>query len=65
MGESYIPVPADLRSAKVRRYRDGELLRAMLKGKGHEPVLEQVVPVRHRWYLVLYVRSLAPYPKLK
>lgn len=58
VGESYTPVPADLRTARVAGYGDGQLLRAMLTGIGHEPVLEQVVPARHRWYLVLYVRAL-------
>ncbi|GAB7028210.1 c-type cytochrome [Geotalea toluenoxydans] len=58
VGESYMPVPADLRSKRVTRYGDGDLLRNMLLGIGHEPVLEGVVPPRHRWYLVTYVRSL-------
>lgn len=58
VGESYMPAPADLRTPRVRGYGDGQLLRAMLTGVGHEPVLEQVVPARHRWYLVLYVREL-------
>lgn len=55
---SYVPVPADLTTAKVSGYADGPLLRSMLTGVGHEPVLERVVPPEHRWYLVLYVRSL-------
>jgi mono/diheme cytochrome c family protein len=59
VGQSYIPRPADLRSGKVATYRDGELLRSMLTGVGHEPVLERVVPPEHRWYLVLYLRRLA------
>ena len=59
VGESYFPAPADLRTGKVSHYSDGRLLRAMLTGIGHEPVLERVVPPRHRWCLVLYVRSLA------
>lgn len=58
VGQSYTPVPTDLRSEKVARYADGELLRAMLTGVGHEPVLERVVPPEHRWYLVLFVRTL-------
>jgi mono/diheme cytochrome c family protein len=58
VGASYVPTPADLRSAKTTGYGDGELLRAMLTGVGHEPVLERVVPPDSRWYLVLYVRSL-------
>ncbi|WP_224984101.1 c-type cytochrome [Geomonas agri] len=58
VGNSYVPRPADLRLPKVAAYRDGELLRAMLTGTGHEPVLERVVPPGHRWPLVRYLRLL-------
>jgi mono/diheme cytochrome c family protein len=58
VGQSYTPQPADLRSPKIAGYRDGEMLRAMLSGVGHEPVLERVVPPEHHWYLVLLLRSL-------
>lgn len=59
VGESFFPTPTDLRGAKVKALSDGQLLRAMLTGTGHEPVLETTVLSEHRWYLVLYVRSLA------
>ena len=59
VGQSYTPKPADLRSANIAAYRDGELLRSMLTGTGHEPVLARVVAPEHRWYLMLMVRSLA------
>lgn len=59
VGQSYTPVPTDLRLAKIRSYGDGDLLRRMLTGIGHEPVLARVVPQEHRWHLALYVRSLA------
>jgi len=62
VGESYVPKPADLRSEKVRAYSDGELLRAMLGGVGHEPMLVQIVQPEHHWYLVLYARRLAASP---
>jgi mono/diheme cytochrome c family protein len=62
VGQSYIPRPADLRVGKIAASRDGDLLRAMLTGTGHEPVLERVVMPEHRWYLVLFVRSLAAAP---
>lgn len=62
VGNSYTPKPADLRLPKVAGYGDGALLRAMLTGIGHQPVLERVVPKEHRWPLVLYVRSLATSP---
>ncbi|MBJ6726091.1 c-type cytochrome [Geomesophilobacter sediminis] len=58
VGQSYVPRPADLHSARVRGFTDGQLLREMLTGVGHEPVLERVVKPRHRWPLVLYVRAL-------
>ena len=57
VGESYVPVPSDLRAAKVQAYTDGQLLHAMLAGAGHDPVRNQTVRPQHRWYLVLYVRS--------
>lgn len=59
VGESYMPVPADLTRAEVQGLEDGRLLRRMLLGTGHEPVLSGIVPADHRWYLVLYVHSLA------
>jgi len=71
VGQSFVPVPTDLRSPKVQAYSDGELLRAMLTGPGHKPaapyagptpVLEYTVLPEHRWYLVLFVRSLSTSP---
>jgi mono/diheme cytochrome c family protein len=58
VGQSYVPAPSNLVSGRVQSFTDGEILRAMLTGVGHEPVLERVVPAEHRWYTVLYVRSL-------
>lgn len=68
VGESFLPAPANLRSAKIQGYSDGQLLRAMLTGPGHSPlrtvpaqqrpVLEYIVPDEYRWPLVLYVKSL-------
>lgn len=58
VGESYLPVPADLRSAKIKGYDDRQLLRAMLTGIGHEPVLTRVVDPQHHEYLLLFVRSM-------
>ncbi|MGO8706006.1 MAG: c-type cytochrome [Candidatus Brocadiia bacterium] len=61
------PAAADMSSKKVRVLKDGELLRVILTGVGHRPaieppagmpVLEYTVLPEHRWYLVLYVRTL-------
>ncbi len=58
VGYSYMPAPTDLHAARVLNMTDGELMRAMLLGIGHEPVLPRVVLPDHRWYLVTYVRAL-------
>jgi mono/diheme cytochrome c family protein len=67
VGQSFLPPPADLRSTELQGLKDGEFLRGMLTGVGHQPanptprqtpVLEYTVPPEHRWYLVLYLRSI-------
>jgi mono/diheme cytochrome c family protein len=58
VGYGYMPVPTDLHAPKVLRMTDGDLMRAMLIGIGHEPVLPRVVFPEHRWYLVSYIRTL-------
>jgi mono/diheme cytochrome c family protein len=58
VGYSYVPVPSDLRSEKVRSMTDGEILYSMLTGTGHSPMLERIVLPEYQWYLVLYVRQL-------
>jgi mono/diheme cytochrome c family protein len=63
VGYSYMPSPTDLHAPKVLKMSDGELLRAMLLGVGHEPVLSRVVFPEHRWYLVGYVRTLGKEPR--
>ncbi len=59
VGQSYMPVPANLHKPAIQNYSDGRLLRAMLTGIGHEPVLPRVVRPEDRWYLVLYTRQLS------
>jgi len=63
VGQSYVPKPADLHAPKITGYSDGQMLRAMLVGVGHEPVLEKVVPEEHRWPLVNYLRVLGAPPR--
>ena len=63
VGRSYVPAPADLRAAVPTVRTDGELVRRMLTGVGHEPVLERVVHDEYRWYLVRYLRGLRAPPE--
>lgn len=58
VGYSYMPVPTDLHAPKVIEMSDADLMRRMLTGIGHEPVLPRIVVPGHRWYLVTYLRSL-------
>ena len=57
VGYSYVPVPGDLRSPKVKAMSDGEVLYSMLTGTGHAPMLQRIVPSEYWWYLVLYVKQ--------
>ncbi len=57
VGKSYIPKPADLRADSIKNMRDAELIRKMLTGIGHTPVLERVIPYKYWWYLGLYIKN--------
>jgi mono/diheme cytochrome c family protein len=60
VGESYVPAPADLTSARVAGMSDGALAYAMVTGMGHDPVLESTVPLDRRWHIVNWLRGLRP-----
>jgi hypothetical protein len=60
VGQSYMPVPTDLTSSQVQLLSDANLYRAMLTGVGHDPILLHATDPNERWYLVSFVRSLAP-----
>ncbi len=62
VGESYVPAPADISTAKVKAMPADDLARAMLSGTGHEPVLARVIPREYVPYIVLYVQSLGSGP---
>jgi len=59
VGGGYVPKPRDLTEPSVQNKSDGALYRAMVTGKGHEPVLAKTVPPDRRWFIVLHLRSLA------
>lgn len=58
VGDSYVPKPTPLTSARVQEASDGELYRMMVMGKGHEPVMKSTVLPERRWYIIHYVRTL-------
>ena len=57
VGDSYVPVPARLDSPRVQGMTDGVLFRAMVVGRGHDPVMRSTVPPLRRWYIVQHVRT--------
>lgn len=64
VGYSYMPGPTDLHAPRIVEMTDGDLMRAMLLGIGHEPVLSRIVHPDHRWYLLSHVRELGKTPRL-
>lgn len=58
VAEGYLPKPARLDAPRVAQMGDGELVRAMLLGTGHQPVLGRIVPPEAYWPLSLFVRTL-------
>ncbi len=57
VGKSYIPKPADLNTDSIKSMKDAQLVKNMLTGIGHTPVLERVIPYKYWWYLCLYVKN--------
>ncbi len=58
VGKSYIPKPADLRTDTIKNMQDAKLVKSMLTGIGHTPVLESIIPYKYWWYLCLYVKNI-------
>lgn len=57
VGRSYMPKPADLSREKIQQAETKYLLNHSFSGTGHEPVLEKVVPMEFRSYIVIYVKT--------
>lgn len=60
VGQSFHPLPADLRSAKVQNSPAGVLFKNVSYGvpDGRQPPLHATIAVRDRWKVVAYVKSL-------
>ena len=60
VGQSFNPLPADLRSAKVQSAIDGDLFKSISYGipGGRQPALETTITVKDRWHVVAFVKSL-------
>ena len=60
VGQSFHPLPTDLRSAEVQSENEGKLFKTISYGipKGRQPALHFIIPVEDRWRVVAYVKSL-------
>jgi mono/diheme cytochrome c family protein len=60
VGQSFHPLPGDLRSTKVQTLPDGTLFLEISYGKpdGRQPALATTVSMTERWQVIAYIRSL-------
>jgi mono/diheme cytochrome c family protein len=60
VGQSFHPLPDDLRSVKVQTQTDGALFQEISYGKpgGRQPALATTVSITERWQVIAYIKSL-------
>jgi mono/diheme cytochrome c family protein len=60
VGQSFQPLPTDLRSSPVQSKADGELFKSVSYGVagGRQPALHTTISVEDRWHVVAFVKSL-------
>ena len=58
VGQSFHPLPSNLKSPRVMAQSDGALFYAISFGKGRAPDLATTVAVEDRWAVIHYLRSL-------
>ncbi len=60
VGQSFAPLPMDLRAAKVQGRSEGSLFKEISFGipDGRQPPLATTIDVNDRWRIVAYVKSL-------
>jgi len=60
VGQSFQPLPANLRSPAVQAKTEGELFKSISFGipGGRQPALDTTIAPDDRWYIIAFVRSL-------
>ena len=60
VGQSFFPLPTDLRSAKVQSLSDGAFFKEISYGipEGRQPPLATTIDAVDRWRIVAYIKSL-------
>jgi mono/diheme cytochrome c family protein len=64
VGQSFAPLPGDLRSARVQQLPDGYLFQEISYGipDGRQPALATTIRVEDRWRIIAYLKSLSVRP---
>ena len=62
VGQSFQPLPTDLRSGLVQTKTEGELFKSVSYGvkDGRQPALDTTISIEDRWRVVAFVKSLGP-----
>jgi mono/diheme cytochrome c family protein len=60
VGQSFAPLPTDLRGRSVEDQADGELFQKISLGFRRHPPLAATVAEQDRWAIIHYIRSLTP-----
>jgi mono/diheme cytochrome c family protein len=60
VGQSFHPLPADLRSEKIQLLADGLIFKEISYGKrnGRQPPLATTIDIMDRWRIIAYIKSL-------
>jgi cytochrome c1 len=60
VGQSFFPLPTDLRSRKVQETPDGKMFKEISFGtpNGRQPALATTISVQKRWQIIAYIKSL-------
>lgn len=59
VGQSFYPLPSDLRSPAIQALSDGDLFRIISLGSKRSPPLGATISEGDRWAIVAYIRHLA------
>jgi mono/diheme cytochrome c family protein len=65
VGQSFAPLPTDLRSPRVQAQSEGVLFQHIsygIGGGGRQPALCTTIRIPNRWGIVAFVKSLGPRP---
>ena len=63
VGQSFAPLPPDLRSSRIQEQAEGQLFQHIsygVGGSGRQPALHSTIQIDNRWEIVAFIKSLGP-----